>query len=69
MGNTIDKNLAILETFLTDDEQNGQLSEDELPRINRSQLVQYAWCVVHNIYWEEIRKKFGRITRMYSASL
>lgn len=42
MGNKINKKLALLETFLADDEENGQLSEDELPKVNRSQLIQYA---------------------------
>ena len=42
MVKKIDKKLALLETFLVDDEKNNQLSEDELPEIDRSQLIRYA---------------------------
>ncbi len=45
MGNKINKKLALLETFLADsdgEEDNLLFSEDELPKINRSQLIQYA---------------------------
>ena len=42
MGNKIDKKLAILETFLLDNDEDTPTNEDELPSINRSQLVQYA---------------------------
>lgn len=42
MGKRIDKKLAALETFLIEDEHNGGVSEDELPSIDRSQLVPYA---------------------------
>jgi len=42
MGFKINKKLALLETFLTDDDQTDQPREDELPRINRSQLIKYA---------------------------
>jgi uncharacterized phage-associated protein len=43
MGRKISKKLAILETFLADDEsQEEEFSEDSLPKINRSNLVQYA---------------------------
>lgn len=42
MGNKIDKKLAILETFLLDNDEDSPTNEDELPSINRSQLVQYA---------------------------
>ncbi|MDE1975471.1 MAG: SocA family protein [Patescibacteria group bacterium] len=41
MGGKIDKKLALLETFLLDDEHDEPLHEDELPRIDRSQLVPY----------------------------
>lgn len=42
MGNKIDKKLALLETFLLDDESERLVNEDELPTIDRSQLVPYA---------------------------
>jgi hypothetical protein len=42
MGKKINKKLAILETFLLDDEGDKPTNEDELPTIDRSQLVQYA---------------------------
>lgn len=42
MGQKIDKKLALLETFLIDDEKNNQFSEDKLPKVDRSQLIQYA---------------------------
>ena len=42
MGQKIDKKLAMLETFLDDDEKNSNYSENELPKIDRSQLIQYA---------------------------
>ena len=42
MGNIIDKKLALLETFLTDGHEGGELNEDELPVIDRSKLVPYA---------------------------
>ena len=42
MGHKINKKLAILETFLADDEQEEEFSEESLPKINRSNLVQYA---------------------------
>lgn len=41
MGGKIDKKLALLETFLLNDEHDEPLNEDELPRIDRSQLVPY----------------------------
>lgn len=42
MGKKIDKKLALLETFLLDDDDEKSLNEDELPAIDRSQLVRYA---------------------------
>jgi hypothetical protein len=42
MGNKIDKRLALLETFLLDDETENLVNEDELPIIDRSKLVPYA---------------------------
>ncbi len=42
MGNKINKKLALLETFLIDDEHNSQLLENELPKVDRSQLIRYA---------------------------
>jgi Protein of unknown function (DUF4065) len=41
MGQKIDKNLASLETFLFDDESEKILNEEELPTVDRSQLVRY----------------------------
>lgn len=41
MGEKIDKKLALLETFLLDDETEKPVNEDELPTIDRSQLVRY----------------------------
>ena len=42
MGNKIDKRLALLETFLLDDESEKSVNEDELPIVDRSQLVPYV---------------------------
>lgn len=42
MGKIIDKKLAMLETFLTAGEECNQLSEGELPKVDRSKLVRYA---------------------------
>ncbi|MEI6305131.1 MAG: Panacea domain-containing protein [Candidatus Taylorbacteria bacterium] len=41
MGGIIDKNLALLETFLLNDERDDIVNEDELPNIDRSKLVPY----------------------------
>jgi len=41
MGEKIDKKLALLETFLLDDEPEKSVNEDELPAVDRSQLVRY----------------------------
>lgn len=42
MGKRINKKLAMLETFLMEDEVDEVLSEDELPKINRSELIPYV---------------------------
>jgi len=42
MGGKINKKLALLETFLLDDETDKSVNEDELPAVDRSQLIQYA---------------------------
>lgn len=42
MGEKIDKKLALLETFLLDDETERFVDEDELPTVDRSQLIRYA---------------------------
>ena len=42
MGEKIDKKLALLETFLLDDETEKSVNEDELPTVDRSQLIPYA---------------------------
>lgn len=41
MGNIIDKDLAYLENFF-DDSSNDEISEDELPSVDRSELVEYG---------------------------
>ena len=41
MGQKIDKKLALLETFLLDDENEKVLDENELLAVDRSQLVRY----------------------------
>lgn len=42
MGSKINKKLAMLETFLTDDEQSDQTLENKLTKISRNQLIKYA---------------------------
>ncbi|MCX6712177.1 MAG: DUF4065 domain-containing protein [Candidatus Vogelbacteria bacterium] len=42
MGGKISKKLALLETFLLDDEVDKPVNENNLPRVDRSQLVNYA---------------------------
>lgn len=42
MGGKINKKLALLETFLLDDETEKLINEDELPTVDRSQLIRYA---------------------------
>ena len=42
MGKRINKKLAMLETFLIEDEVDDTSLESELPKINRSELIQYA---------------------------
>mgnify|MGYP001570232926 FL=1 len=41
MGGKIDKKLALLETFLLEDDVEHIVNENELPAIDRSQLVRY----------------------------
>lgn len=41
MGKKIDKKLALLETFLLEDESDAPMKEDELPVIDRKQLIRY----------------------------
>jgi len=42
MGKRINKRLAVLETFLAEDERDEVFSEDELPKVNRSELIRYV---------------------------
>jgi uncharacterized phage-associated protein len=42
MGKKINKNLAMLETFLDEDKTEEILNEDELPKVDRSELILYA---------------------------
>ncbi len=42
MGKKINKKLAMLETFLSEDEKDETISDDELPKINRSELIRYV---------------------------
>src|SRR3989344_7456131 len=42
MGKKIDKKLAMLETFLLEDETDEALSENKLPKIDRSKLIPYV---------------------------
>lgn len=42
MGKRINKKLAMLETFLMEDEVDDIFSEDKLPKINRSELIPYV---------------------------
>ena len=42
MGNIINKKLALLETFLVDSENGEGFCEDELPEVDRAQLVSYV---------------------------
>jgi hypothetical protein len=41
MGEKIDKKLALLETFFLEGDEERLLNEDELPAVDRSQLVRY----------------------------
>ena|SRR3989344_2139061 len=42
MGKKINKKLAMLETFLVEGETDEAMPENELPKVNRSELIQYV---------------------------